>query len=47
MIIIANGDDDNPDYQPDGRWLTGIYTLQVFVGTADLTGVVTQKIAHA
>ena len=47
MIIIANGDDSESDYNPDGPWLSFIYTAQVFVGTADLTGVVNQKIAHA
>ena len=47
MIIIANSDDEESDFQPDDRWLTAIYTYQVFVGTADLTGVVNQKIAHA
>ena len=46
MIIIANSDDEESDFQPGDRWLTMLYTTQVFVGTSDLTGVVTQKIAH-
>jgi len=46
FIIIANSDDDNLDYQPEGWWKTLLYTFQVFVGSQDITGVVDQEIAQ-
>ena len=47
LIVIANSDDEESDFQPGDRWWTFIYTFQVFVGSSDFSGVVDQKIAHA
>jgi len=47
MIIIANSGDEDEDFEPEDRWESLIYTLQVFIGTGDLNGVVSQKIAQS